>query len=281
MLISVSVWPSSADPGGECRRGCTGYVGSPCSAPPSCSSSRSAGCWSGRATGPTRDLRTPARCRRGPPWARRRPSVTSSGPEIQLPKGTKKPRKSRPPKPIPTPLAQPSGPCSPDDVVVAPEVRNPVGGGDVVIALMFRTLVSPACTFEVSAQTITLNITSGNDPIWSTRQCPGAVPTTNVVARKDLATYLFVTWNGKRSDATCSRLTEWALPGLVPRPRRRPRRRTRRRAVRARPPPARDGHHHRHPQAPEAHQEAEGAVAAADEYPDDPGIPADVRGCNP
>ena len=98
-------------------------------------------------------------------------------------------------------------------MVVAPEVRDPVGGGDVVIALMFRTLVSPACTFEVSAQTITLNITSGNDPIWSTRQCPGAVPTTNVVARKDVATYLFVTWNGKRSDATCSRLTEWALPG--------------------------------------------------------------------
>ncbi len=141
------------------------------------------------------------------------PSVTSSGPEIQMPKGTKKPHKSRPPKPIPTPLAQPSGPCSPDDVVVAPEVRNPVGGGDVVIALMFRTLVSPACTFEVSAQTITLNITSGNDPIWSTRQCPGVVPTANVVARKDVATYLFVTWNGKRSDATCSRLTEWALPG--------------------------------------------------------------------
>jgi hypothetical protein len=141
------------------------------------------------------------------------PSVTSSGPEIQMPRGTKKPHKSRPPKPIPTPLAQPSGFCSPDDVVVAPEVRTPVGGGDVVIALMFRTLVSAACTFEVSAQTITLNITSGNDPIWSTRQCPGVVPTTNVVARKDLATYLFVTWNGKRSDATCSRLTEWALPG--------------------------------------------------------------------
>jgi hypothetical protein len=140
-------------------------------------------------------------------------AATSSGPEIQLPKGTKRPRPSKPPKPTPTPLAQPSGPCVPEDVVVAPEVRNPVGGSDVVIALSFRTLVSAACTFDVSAKTVTLNITSGRDPIWSSRQCTRAVPTTNVVARKDLATYVYVTWNAKRSDAACSRLTEWALPG--------------------------------------------------------------------
>jgi hypothetical protein len=140
-------------------------------------------------------------------------SVTSSGPTVTLPKGTKKPRKSRPPKPSPTPLAQPSGPCSPDDVVVTPEVRNPVGGGEVVIALSVRTLESAACTFDVSAESVTMNITSGSDPIWSTRQCPAAMPTTDVVARKDLATYVFVTWNGKRSDATCSRLTDWAMPG--------------------------------------------------------------------
>jgi hypothetical protein len=141
------------------------------------------------------------------------PSATSSGPAIELPKGTKKPRKSRPPKPTPTPLAQPSGPCSPDDVVVAPEARDPVGGSDVVIALMFRTLVSPACTFDVSSRTITMNITSGRDLIWTSGQCPDAIPTTNVVARRDLATYVYVTWNARRSDATCSPRTEWALPG--------------------------------------------------------------------
>jgi hypothetical protein len=141
------------------------------------------------------------------------PEPTSSGPEIQLPKGTRQPRKSRPPKPTPTPLVQPSGPCAPEDVVVAPEVRNPVGGADVVVALSFRTLSAPACTFDVSATSVTMNITSGRDPIWSTRQCPDAMPTTNVVARKDVATYVDVTWNAKRSDDTCSRLTEWALPG--------------------------------------------------------------------
>src|SRR6478735_6182462 len=78
-------------------------------------------------------------------------SPSSSGPDIQMPKGTKKPRKSKVPKPTPTPLAQPTGPCSPEDVVVTPEARSPVGGSDVVVALAFRTQVSAACTFDVSA----------------------------------------------------------------------------------------------------------------------------------
>ena len=82
-----------------------------------------------------------------------------------------------------------------------------------MFALSFRTLASPACTFDVSAKTITMSITSGADPIWSSVQCPAKIPTTNVVARKDLATYVFVTWNGRRADATCSNRTEWALPG--------------------------------------------------------------------
>jgi hypothetical protein len=141
------------------------------------------------------------------------PSVTSTGPEIRMPKSTKKPRKSRPPHPTPTPLAQPSGPCSPEDVVITPEVRNPVGGGDIVVALTLRTLLSPACTFDVSARSVTMSITSGADDIWSSRQCPRVVPTTDVVARRDVATYVFVTWNGRRSDDTCSPRTEWARPG--------------------------------------------------------------------
>ena len=74
------------------------------------------------------------------------PSVTSSGPTILMPKGTRQPKHSKPPKPTPTPIAQPSGPCTPEDVAIAPEVRSNVGGSDIVIALTFRTLVAAACT---------------------------------------------------------------------------------------------------------------------------------------
>jgi hypothetical protein len=140
------------------------------------------------------------------------PTPWSTGPTVILPKkGTRLPKKSREPKP--TPLAQPSGPCTPQDVVVTPEVRSNIGGSDVVVALSFHTLIAAACTFDVSSKSVTMNITSGHDYIWSTRQCPAAMPTTNVVVRRDIATYVYVTWNGKRSDSTCSRLTTWALPG--------------------------------------------------------------------
>jgi hypothetical protein len=141
------------------------------------------------------------------------PSVTASstGPTIIVPKGTKTPKKEQTVKP--TPLAQPSGRCTPQDVVVTPEVRSNVGGSDVVIALSFHTLVAAACTFDVSATSVTMNITSGHDAIWSTRQCPAAMPTSNLVVRRDVAAYVYVTWNAKRSDETCSRLTDWAYPG--------------------------------------------------------------------
>ncbi len=141
------------------------------------------------------------------------PSASSSGPDIQMPKGTKKPRKSRAPKPTPTPLAQPTGPCSPGDVVVTPEVRDPIGGGDIVISLSLHTLVADACTWEVSDKTLTLKITSGRDDIWSSRQCPQAIIDSSAVVRREVASYVSVTWNAKRSDANCSRLTEWAMPG--------------------------------------------------------------------
>jgi hypothetical protein len=58
-----------------------------------------------------------------------------------------------------------------------------------------------------------MNITSGHDPIWSTRQCPAAMPTSSLVVRRDVAAYVYVTWNARRSDETCSRLTDWAYPG--------------------------------------------------------------------
>src|SRR5688572_26299301 len=77
------------------------------------------------------------------------PSVSSTGPTILMPKGTKQPEHSKPPKPTPTPIAQPSGPCAPEDVAITPEVRSNVGGSDVVVALTLRTMVAAACTFDV------------------------------------------------------------------------------------------------------------------------------------
>jgi hypothetical protein len=112
------------------------------------------------------------------------------------------------------PLATPEGTCADGDIAVTPKVDNAVGGRDVLVVLQLRTLVSEACTWRVSPASLTVSITSGDDDIWSTRECPKAIPVRDVVVRKDVTTNVGITWRqAKRSDETCSLRTDWASPG--------------------------------------------------------------------
>jgi hypothetical protein len=111
------------------------------------------------------------------------------------------------------PLAEPEGTCEDEDVAVTPTVKNPVAGQDVRIVLELRTIVTEACTWEASSDTLTLKITSGDDEIWTSRHCPRAVPDEEVTLRRDDTTRVKVTWDARRSDEECSKLTKWALPG--------------------------------------------------------------------
>lgn len=110
-------------------------------------------------------------------------------------------------------LAQPEGTCTDSDVAVTPTVADPVAGRTLLLVLELRTVTSPACTWQVSPESLSLKITSGRDDIWSSRQCPSAIPTQSVVIRSAVTTKVGVRWSGRRSDDDCSRLTEWALPG--------------------------------------------------------------------
>ena len=110
-------------------------------------------------------------------------------------------------------LAAPTGSCADSDIAVTPTVPRAVAGRDVFLVLELRTIQAEACTWGVSPETLTLKITSGKDDIWASRQCPRAVPTRSVVVRSAVSTSIGVTWNAKRSDDECSRLTHWALPG--------------------------------------------------------------------
>jgi hypothetical protein len=110
-------------------------------------------------------------------------------------------------------LAAPTGPCADEDIAVTPTVSKAVAGRDVFLVLKLRTIEAEACTWQVSPETLTIRITSGKDDIWASRQCPRAVPTRSVVVRSAAATSIGVTWNGRRSDEECSRLTHWAMPG--------------------------------------------------------------------
>jgi len=111
-------------------------------------------------------------------------------------------------------LAAPSGTCQGSDIAVTPKVQGAVAGRDVMVVLQVRTMSSPACTWRVSADAVAVNITSGKDSIWTSRDCRRAIPHRDVVVRKDVTTDVGVVWTqAKRSDEDCSPRTTWALPG--------------------------------------------------------------------
>ncbi len=116
-------------------------------------------------------------------------------------------------KPTKPPLPEPSGPCEPGDIVISPVVPEAFGGGDVRIRLELSTRISEACTWELSRDSLTFKITSGNDNIWSSLDCPAQVPSRSLVLRRETPTWTAVTWNSRRSEAGCPKATSWALPG--------------------------------------------------------------------
>lgn len=121
-------------------------------------------------------------------------------------------QETTPPAPV---LAEPSGPCEDSDIVATPVLTTAAGGADVPITINLRTVTTEACTWQASPQTLTVTITSGDDFIWSTRQCPAAIAPQDVVVRQAVDAPVVVTWkDAKRSDDTCSGRTDWAYPGF-------------------------------------------------------------------
>lgn len=120
-------------------------------------------------------------------------------------------QETAPPEPV---LAEPSGPCTDSDIVATPTLTSAAGGSDVPITINLRTLTTEACTWQATAETLTVTITSGDDYIWSTRECPAAIPTQDVVIRQAVETPVVVTWSARRSDETCSDRTDWARLGF-------------------------------------------------------------------
>lgn len=131
--------------------------------------------------------------------------------------GNGKPGNGKPGKPTKTktPLAQPTGPCGNDEVIVTPKLREEAHAGRVVkFRLKLTTTETPACMWTVSPESLVVKITSGDDRIWSSQDCPDAVPQVDVVVRKDVPAKVDMGWRGQRSDSECSRLPAWAQPGF-------------------------------------------------------------------
>lgn len=112
-------------------------------------------------------------------------------------------------------LAAPEGICDAADVAITPSVaKSSAAGTDVTLTLSLQTLTSEACTWQVSSSNLTVRIAQGGEEVWTTRQCPKAVPSESVVVRRAVATVVELTWaEARESNAGCTRRADWVLPG--------------------------------------------------------------------
>jgi hypothetical protein len=111
-------------------------------------------------------------------------------------------------------LARPDGPCDPADVLVTPTVDDAHVARPVRIVLHLTSIESPACTFDVSSESVIVRLLAPkrSEPLWTTQQCGDAVPERTVVARQTKPGRVWVEWNGRHSDSECSNLTDWVFP---------------------------------------------------------------------
>lgn len=137
------------------------------------------------------------------------PTATASSPTTTPTTTPRNPVRRKSHAPV---LATPVGTCADEDISVTPTVPKATAGREVFLVLELRTIAAEACTWQVSPETLTLKITSGEDDIWSSRECPHALQSRSVVVRRAVSTTVGVTWNARRSDEDCRR-TDWALPG--------------------------------------------------------------------
>lgn len=110
--------------------------------------------------------------------------------------------------------AEPSGPCAVQDISAVPVLDTPEAGSPVRIGVEL-TGTQPACTFEVSPDTLVVKVVDekGND-FWLSADCEGVVPKQQVVVRSAVPTTVTVKWNARASDRGCDVYSRWAFPGF-------------------------------------------------------------------
>jgi hypothetical protein len=100
------------------------------------------------------------------------------------PRRSSRPAKSGAKKTV-TPLPEPSGPCRDSDVVATPKVEGtPYAGSPVTFRVRLTSVLSPACNWRVTPAKLAIKLISGSDRIWSSQDCPRAIPREDVIVRQ-------------------------------------------------------------------------------------------------
>lgn len=102
-----------------------------------------------------------------------------------------------------TPLAQPTGTCSPTGVGIKIDVADSTPGEANTATLLLTSTDTPACTLAITPNNLVVRVTSGADVVWSSDDCPDLLRAQEVVVRADPPTAYQFHWDGRRSSPNC------------------------------------------------------------------------------
>jgi hypothetical protein len=102
-------------------------------------------------------------------------------------------------------LAASTGPCAPGDVAITVQVDGVTRGEAATATLSLTSLSTPACTLPVDSHAMVVRIVAkGGGVVWTSDDCPDAVPARQIVVRADPATTYRMAWDGHESVQGCT-----------------------------------------------------------------------------
>ncbi|MEJ7743925.1 MAG: hypothetical protein WKF73_16140 [Nocardioidaceae bacterium] len=112
-------------------------------------------------------------------------------------------------------LPEPSGDCSLADVTLEIAVAKAAAepGAGTTATLNFASTGEPACTLDITPDSLALRVTSGADAVWTSQDCPDSVLAQQLVVRSEDATPYQFDWDGRRSVLNCQGKGEVAAAG--------------------------------------------------------------------
>ncbi len=113
----------------------------------------------------------------------------------------------------PTELPHPTGDCRPGEVDMEIDVSDSIAGASNTATFILTSRATPACRLAITPDTLVAQVTSGDEVIWSSSDCPDAVSAKQLVVRSDPATAYRFEWNGLRSTDDCQGAGEVPAPG--------------------------------------------------------------------
>ncbi len=109
----------------------------------------------------------------------------------------------------------PPGACPPEWASLSVTAPDSTPSGQPVPATIHVTTIADAdpCLVDLGAQSLTVDVYSGEDHVWSSQECPFSPESRSLLLPADATDVAEVRWNGYRSSSGCGTDGEVALPG--------------------------------------------------------------------